>query len=269
MTHRISQAKTLFLTISLTVAIMAALAPSFALAIPQFPTFYYGTVTVVGPEGRMPAPAGSSIGATVGAYDVTPVKVTVGLAGKYGGPALTDDKLLVQDAGGYSISAGDIVSFYDNGVQANESSTFESGKVKQQDLTVNDTEGPTAPGNLKRSTEPNVNQPSFTWDLSTDRLSGVSSYAVSLDKGDWTWLGNVTSWSAPAALKDGDHTIDVAARDGHFSLWLALLTLLGGAAIHIGLNTANDIFDALSGADEANYTPTQFSGGSRVIQRGL
>ena len=63
--------------------------------------------------------------------------------------------------------------------------------------------------------------------------------------------------------------IAVAARDGYFSWWLALLTLVGGAAIHIGLNTANDIFDALSGADEANYTPTQFSGGSRVIQRGL
>lgn len=63
--------------------------------------------------------------------------------------------------------------------------------------------------------------------------------------------------------------IAVAARDGYFSWWLALLTLVGGAAIHIGLNTANDVFDALSGADEANYTPTQFSGGSRVIQRGL
>ena len=63
--------------------------------------------------------------------------------------------------------------------------------------------------------------------------------------------------------------IAVAARDGHFVWWLALLTLLGGAAIHIGLNTANDIFDAISGADEGNYTPTQFSGGSRVIQRGL
>ena len=63
--------------------------------------------------------------------------------------------------------------------------------------------------------------------------------------------------------------IAVAALGGYFSWWLALLTLAGGAAIHIGLNTANDIFDALSGADEANYTPTQFSGGSRVIQRGL
>lgn len=63
--------------------------------------------------------------------------------------------------------------------------------------------------------------------------------------------------------------IAVAARDGEFTFWLAALTVIGGAAIHLGLNTANDIFDALSGADEANYNPTQYSGGSRVLQRGL
>jgi len=61
----------------------------------------------------------------------------------------------------------------------------------------------------------------------------------------------------------------VAAYDGYFSWWLAILTLVGGMAVHIGLNVANDIFDALSGADEANVSPTQYSGGSRVIQRGL
>lgn len=63
--------------------------------------------------------------------------------------------------------------------------------------------------------------------------------------------------------------IAVAANDGSFNFWLAALTLLGGAAIHIGLNVANDVFDAISGADEANVNPTQFSGGSRVVQRGL
>src|SRR5439155_19328100 len=31
----------------------------------------------------------------------------------------------------------------------------------------------------------------------------------------------------------------------------------------------NDVFDTLSGADQANTTPTQFSGGSRVIHYGL
>lgn len=63
--------------------------------------------------------------------------------------------------------------------------------------------------------------------------------------------------------------IAVAANDGFFNLGFAALTLLAGAAIHIGLNVANDVFDGLSGADDANYRPTQFSGGSRVIQRGL
>ena len=32
---------------------------------------------------------------------------------------------------------------------------------------------------------------------------------------------------------------------------------------------ANDVFDTCQGADDANVTPTQFSGGSRVIQYGL
>jgi len=63
--------------------------------------------------------------------------------------------------------------------------------------------------------------------------------------------------------------IAVAGYHGEFNLWLALVTILAGAAIHIGLNVANDIFDAQSGADEANYRPTQYSGGSRVIQRGI
>ena len=47
------------------------------------------------------------------------------------------------------------------------------------------------------------------------------------------------------------------------------LTLLAALLVHLGLNVANDVFDAASGADEANETPTPFSGGSRVIQYGL
>jgi 1,4-dihydroxy-2-naphthoate octaprenyltransferase len=39
--------------------------------------------------------------------------------------------------------------------------------------------------------------------------------------------------------------------------------------VHLGLNVANDVFDTVQGADDANVTPTKFSGGSRVIQYGL
>jgi len=63
--------------------------------------------------------------------------------------------------------------------------------------------------------------------------------------------------------------IAVAALGNGFSSWLAVLTLVGAACVHLALNTANDVFDTLSGADEANVNPTQFSGGSRVILYGL
>ena len=61
----------------------------------------------------------------------------------------------------------------------------------------------------------------------------------------------------------------IARLDGHSAWWRMLLALLGASAIHLGLNVANDVSDATSGADEANVNPTMFSGGSRVIQYGL
>ena len=63
--------------------------------------------------------------------------------------------------------------------------------------------------------------------------------------------------------------IAVAGWTNGFNWWLALLTVIGGACIHLGINVANDVFDTRSGADEANVNPTQFSGGSRVILYGL
>ncbi|MEA2452201.1 MAG: 1,4-dihydroxy-2-naphthoate polyprenyltransferase [Actinomycetota bacterium] len=61
----------------------------------------------------------------------------------------------------------------------------------------------------------------------------------------------------------------IARFHGHSAWWVMLLALLGASAIHLGLNVANDVSDATSGADEANVNPTMFSGGSRVIQYGL
>jgi 1,4-dihydroxy-2-naphthoate octaprenyltransferase len=61
----------------------------------------------------------------------------------------------------------------------------------------------------------------------------------------------------------------VAGWTNGFDWWVALLALLGGACIHLGLNVANDVFDTASGADAANMNPTQFSGGSRVVHYGL
>ena len=60
----------------------------------------------------------------------------------------------------------------------------------------------------------------------------------------------------------------VARSDGFSAWWLTMLALLGGAAIHLGLNVTNDVADS-TGSDEFNVNPTMYSGGSRVIQYGL
>src|SRR5205807_4399068 len=61
----------------------------------------------------------------------------------------------------------------------------------------------------------------------------------------------------------------IAARHGPFDWPVAILTIIGASFAHLAINVTNDVFDTLSGADEANVNPTQFSGGSRVILYGL
>jgi 1,4-dihydroxy-2-naphthoate octaprenyltransferase len=63
--------------------------------------------------------------------------------------------------------------------------------------------------------------------------------------------------------------IAIAAARGAFDPLAAVLTVVGAAFVHLGLNVANDVFDSAQGADDANVTPTAYSGGSRVIQYGL
>jgi 1,4-dihydroxy-2-naphthoate polyprenyltransferase len=61
----------------------------------------------------------------------------------------------------------------------------------------------------------------------------------------------------------------VARAQGFSAWWYFLLAFVGGVAIHLGLNVANDVYDSTSGADKANVNPTMYSGGSRMIQYGL
>jgi 1,4-dihydroxy-2-naphthoate octaprenyltransferase len=61
----------------------------------------------------------------------------------------------------------------------------------------------------------------------------------------------------------------IAATHGAFEPLTAVLTIVGAAFVHLGLNVSNDVFDTAQGADDANVTPTKYSGGSRVIQYGL
>lgn len=57
---------------------------------------------------------------------------------------------------------------------------------------------------------------------------------------------------------------------GSYHWGYGLLTVLGMMLIHCGANLANDLFDHLSGNDDANAEfISPFTGGSRVIQDGL
>lgn len=61
----------------------------------------------------------------------------------------------------------------------------------------------------------------------------------------------------------------LAWRDGFLDPSFLGLTFLGVGLFQLGSGAANDYFDHRSRADEANPTPTPYSGGSRVVQQGL
>jgi 1,4-dihydroxy-2-naphthoate octaprenyltransferase len=63
--------------------------------------------------------------------------------------------------------------------------------------------------------------------------------------------------------------IFIAVSDRSFDLLTAILTIIGASFVQLAINVSNDVFDSSQGADDANVTPTKFSGGSRVIQYGL
>ena len=103
-----------------------------------------------------------------------------------------------------------------------------------------------------------------------DRLSEETGKPVrpKLSKG-WLFLRATRLPFLSATVIPVGLGIAIAGNDGAFDWWFALLTLIGASCVQLGLNVANDVFDTMSGADDANVTPTQFSGGSRVIQYGL
>ncbi len=63
--------------------------------------------------------------------------------------------------------------------------------------------------------------------------------------------------------------IVIAVSHGFFDPLTAVLTVIGACFVQLAINVSNDVFDTMQGADDANVTPTQFSGGSRVLQYGL
>jgi len=95
---------------------------------PVLPHAFYGDVTI----GGSPAPAGTVITAKIGGTECGSIQTTD--AGKYGSPDESlGNRLIVT---GTADQEGAIITFYVNGVAAQETATFRSGAVTALDLSA-------------------------------------------------------------------------------------------------------------------------------------
>lgn len=107
----------------------------------------------------------------------------------------------------------------------------------------------------------------------------AAASALRQEQGSWTsttekmrrWLEEVRAPFLTAAIIPVLLGSTIAwAMTGAFHWGYFLLTLLGGVFLQAGTNVANDYYDHLSQNDEINTEYVRpFSGGSRVIQKGL
>jgi len=108
---------------------------------------------------------------------------------------------------------------------------------------------PTTPTNITKITPDSDDTPTFTWDAATDVTSGVASYQVRIDSGDFTDVGNVTTFTVESALRGDSHTFKVRAVDGagntgiagslsfevaRPSNWPIILGVIAGALVVVG-----------------------------------
>jgi hypothetical protein len=124
-----------FAFILLAVLLALFVTPVYAQSIPSLPHAFYGAVKVNGSS----APAGTTVeargeGVQTGVNN-NPVVTTV--EGQYGSSNPLEPKLIVQG----NVAEGTILSFYVNGVRADQTAEWHSGEVTQLDVTAN-IEGP-------------------------------------------------------------------------------------------------------------------------------
>ena len=99
-----------------------------AVAIPQLPSEFYGTITIDG----APAPVGTVITAEINGQ--VKGNITITTAGKYGGPGSFDDRLVVT---GEDSDVSQLITFSANGRTASQTRTYSPGSaVEQLDLTI-------------------------------------------------------------------------------------------------------------------------------------
>lgn len=207
--------------LALVVAVLVVASAGVAAAAPpQPPTSFYGDVEVNG----QPAAAGLTFTAWIDGEKRG--ELTLESSGEYGGPGPFDPKLDVECD---ECSGGETVVFKLGDVQAAETATFESGEVKQQNLTFTGVTEFFAVGNASSNapiTEGETLEVTATVENTGD-LSGTQNVtltvggserdrqAVTLDVGETQTIE--LSW-ATGSGDAGDYTATVASANDSASV---------------------------------------------------
>jgi hypothetical protein len=152
--------------------------------VPPLPHAFYGTVKI----NDSPAPIGTEVEAEVEGV-VTGVQgnpIVTTEAGKYGGPGGLDPKLVVQG----DIEDGATITFYVNGVVADQTAEWHSGEVTKLDLTVIIT---VVPPEVATDPATDITSTAATLKGSLIDLGDASSVQVSFQWGLTTAYGSQTS----------------------------------------------------------------------------
>lgn len=178
---KVMKAMTVMFTV-LAVLIGFCAIPANAQILP-LPHAFYGTVEING----SPAPIGTQIEArgegVLINVEGNPIVVTE--VGQYGGASPLEPKLLVQG----DIADGATLTFYVNGVAADQTAEWHSGKITELDLTVT---MPVAPPTVTTDTATDIGNTATTLNGILSDLGDTSLVEVSFEWGTTTDYGNET-----------------------------------------------------------------------------
>lgn len=83
-------------------------------------------------------------------------------------------------------------------------------------ILIYDTVGPNTVTGISLSSGKdytNDTTPTFTWTPAVDNMSSIGSYKIKIDQGEFTSIGNITTYTLPAALSESTHAITLKAVD--------------------------------------------------------
>ena len=174
---------------------------------PSLPHAFYGTVEI----NDLPAAIGTQIEArgegVLINVEGNPIVVTE--EGRYGGASPLEPKLLAQG----DIADGATLTFYVNGVAANQTAEWHSGAITELDLTVT---MPVAPPTVTTNAATGIDNTAATLNGILSDLGDTSPVEVSFEWGTTTDYGNGTDTQAMTSTGSFSATLSGLAPDTNY-----------------------------------------------------